>query len=88
MCVCVCVPTVSGIGFDSLTFLRGGEARSHIVIITAVIITATLGAAVGAAGTHGDNVSSGWRETSHHTWSKEGARRREHAQKKKKNTSR
>lgn len=56
------------IGFDVLTFLRGGEARSGVVIVTAVIVTA-LRAAGGAAGPHSDNVSSGRCETSHHTCS-------------------
>lgn len=56
------------IGLDVLTFLRGGDARSGVVFVAAVIVTA-LRAADGAAGPHSDNVSSGWRQTSHHTCS-------------------
>lgn len=53
------------IGIDVLTLLRGGEAQSGVVIVTAVVVTA-LRAADGAAGPHSDNVSSGRREASHH----------------------
>lgn len=51
----------------SLTFLRGREARSQIIIIT-IVIMKTLSAANRTTGTYSDNVSSGWSETRQHTW--------------------
>lgn len=68
VCACVCVYAVFVIGFDVLAFLRGGEARCGVVIVTAVIVTA-LRAAGGAAGPHSHNVSSGRSQTSQHTCS-------------------
>lgn len=62
MCVYICVFVLY-----ILTFLRGCEARSQIIIIT-IVIMKTLGAANRTTGAYSDNVSSGWSETPQHTW--------------------
>lgn len=67
-CVCVCVFVyMCMFVLYSLTFLRGCEARSQIIIIT-IVIKKTLSAANRTTGAYSDNVSSEWSETRQHTW--------------------